>query len=163
MRKSACFTGHRNFTGNTTNLEARLYDILERAITKKSVADFYTGGAVGWDELAARTILKLREVYPQIELHLILPCSNEEQAAKWTTEQKTEFYRILNLADSVEYTSEHYYNGCMKVRNARLVELADFCFCFWDTNRQRSGTAQTVRMAQRKKIMIVNFFKPNSV
>ncbi len=163
MRKSACFTGHRSFTGDTTNLEARLYDILERAITKKSVTDFYAGGAVCWDELAARTVLKLREVYPQIELHLILPCSNEEQTAKWTKEQKTEFYRILNLADSVEYTSEHYYNGCMKVRNARLVELADFCFCFWDTNRQRSGTAQTVRMALRKKIMIVNFFKPNSV
>ena len=161
--KSACFTGHRNFTGDITNLDARLYDILERAIIKMNVADFYAGGAVGWDELAARTVLKLREVYPQIELHLILPCSNEEQTAKWTEEQKTEFYRILNLADSVEYTSERYYNGCMKVRNARLVELADFCFCFWDTNRQRSGTAQTVRMAQRKKIMIVNFFKPNSV
>lgn len=163
MRKSACFTGHRIFTGDTTNLETRLYDILERAIIKMTVADFYTGGAVGWDELAARTVLKLREVYPHIELHLILPCSNEEQTAKWSTEQKTEFYRILGLADSVEYTSEHYYKDCMKVRNARLVELADFCFCFWDTNRQKSGTAQTVRMAQRKKIMIVNFFKPNSV
>lgn len=161
--QSACFTGHRNFTGDTTNLETRLYDILEQAITKKNVSFFYTGGAMGWDELAARTVLKLREVYPQIELHLILPCSNEEQTAKWTEQQKTEFYRILNLANSVEYTLEHYYDGCMKVRNARLVELADFGFCFWDTNRQRRGTAQTVRMAQRKKIMIVNFFKPNSV
>lgn len=159
MRKSACFTGHRNFTGNTKNLDTRLYDILERAITKKNVADFYTGGAVGWDELAARTVLKLREIYPHIKLHLILPCSNEEQTAKWTKEQKTEFYRILALTDTVEYISEHYYNGCMKIRNARLVELADFCFCFWDTNRQKSGTAQTVRMAQRKKIMIINFFR----
>lgn len=159
MRKSACFTGHRSLTGDTTNLETRLYDILERAINKESVTDFYAGGAVGWDELTARTVLKLREIYPQIKLHLVLPCSNEEQTAKWTKEQKTEFYCILGLADSVEYTSEHYYNGCMKVRNARLVELADFCFCFWDTNRQKSGTAQTVRMAQRKKIMIINFFK----
>ncbi len=82
MRKSACFTGHRSFTGDTTNLEARLYDILERAINKESVKDFYVGGAVGWDELAAQTVLKLREIYPQIELHLILPCSNEEQSAK---------------------------------------------------------------------------------
>ncbi len=150
MRKSACFMRHRSFTGDTTNLETRLYDILERAITKKSVTDFYASGAVCWDELAARTVLKLREIYPQIKLHLILSCSNEEQTAKWTKEQKIEFYRILNLADSVEYTSERYYNGCMKVRNARLVELADFCFCFLDTNGQRSGTAQTVRMAQRK-------------
>ncbi|MCM1228432.1 MAG: SLOG family protein [Clostridium sp.] len=161
--KSACFTGHRSFTGDTTNLEARLYDILERVITKKSVTDFYVGGAVGWDELAAKTVLKLRNVYTHIRLHLILPCSNDEQTAKWTEKQKTEFYRILDLADTVEYTSEYYYNGCMKVRNARLVELANFCFCFWDTNRQQSGTAQTVRMAQRKKIMIVNFFRSVSL
>lgn len=159
MRKSVCFTGHRSFTGDTENLDTRLYDILERAIIKKNAADFYTGGAIGWDELAAQTVLKLREIYPHIKLHLILPCSSEEQTAKWTKEQKTEFFRILDLADTVEYTSEHYYQDCMKVRNARLVELADFCFCFWDTNRQKSGTAQTVRMAQKKKIMIVNFFR----
>lgn len=157
--KSAYFTGHRSFSGNTENLDTRLYDILERAITKMNVADFYCGGTVGWDELAARTVLKLREIYPHIKLHLILPCSSEKQTAKWTKEQKTEFFRILDLADTVEYTSEHYYQDCMKVRNARLVELADFCFCFWDTNRQKSGTAQTVRMAQRKKIMIINFFR----
>ena len=158
--QSACFTGHRSFTGDTTNLESRLYDVLERAITKKGLTDFYAGGAVGWDELAARTVLKLRKSYPEIKLHLILPCSNDEQTAKWTDEQKAEFHRNFALADTVEYTSEHYYNGCMKVRNARLVELADCCFCYLDIDRQRSGTAQTVRMAQRKRILIVNFFRP---
>ncbi len=116
MRKSACFTGHRSFSGNTENLDTRLYDILERAITKMNVADFYCGGAIGWEELAAQTVLKLREIYPQIKLHLILPCPNEEQTAKWTKEQKTEFYRILDLADNVEYTSEHYYHGCQLYR-----------------------------------------------
>ena len=111
MRKSACFTGHRSFTGDTTNLEARLHDILEQAITQKSVTDFYAGSAVGWDKLAVRTVLKLREIYPHIKLHLILPCSNEEQTAKWTKEQKTEFYRILALTDAVEYTSEQLYES----------------------------------------------------
>lgn len=38
MRKSACFTRHRSFSGDTENLDTRLYDILERAITKMSVA-----------------------------------------------------------------------------------------------------------------------------
>lgn len=65
---------------------------------------------------------------------------------------------ILSAADSVEQTSGHYYNGCMKVRNARLVELADCCFCYWNPNRKRSGTGQTVRMAHKKNIMVVNFY-----
>lgn len=109
--------------------------------------------------MAAQTVLKLRKIYPHIKLHLILPCYNEEQTAKWTKEQKAEFYRIIDLADTIEYTSEQYYNRCMKVRNARLVELADLCFCFWDTTKHKSGTAQTVRMTQKKKIMIINFFR----
>lgn len=158
--KSACFTRHRKLSGDMADLAKRLYNLIEENIISNGLTDFYTGGAVGWDTLAARTVLKLREIYPQIRLHLILPCSNDEQTEKWTEEQKTEFYRILGLADTVEYTSEYYYNGCMKVRNARLLELADCCFCYWNPNRQRSGTAQTVRMAQKKRITVINFFYP---
>lgn len=158
---SACFTGHRVISGDKALLANKLYSVIEQYIIEYGLTDFYSGGAVGWDELAARTILKLHEVYPQIRLHLILPCSKEEQTAAWTKEQKAAFFRILVLADTVEYTSEHYYDGCMKVRNARLVELADCCFSFWNSRRVRSGTAQTVRMAQKKKIMIVNFYQTN--
>ena len=63
---------------------------------------------------------------------------------------KVEFYCILSLADKIEYTSEHYFKGCMKLRNARLVEYADICFCYLNFKRQISGTAQTVRMAQKR-------------
>lgn len=157
--RSACFTGHRKIAVDTVTLETHLYNELEKAITENGVSNFYAGGAVGSDELAARTVLKLREIYPHMKLDLILPCSNEEQTEKWSEEEKTGFYRILRLADPVEYTSEHYYNGCMKKRNARLVECADICFCYWNANRDRSGTAQTVRMAQKKNIAIVNLYE----
>ncbi len=157
--KSICFTGHRKLS-ETETLSKRLYQSLEEAV-KNGVSDFYAGGAVGFDTVSSALVLKLREVYPHIKLHLILPCPNEEQTENWSEEEKAEFYRILGLADGVEYTSEHFYKGCMKVRNARLVELADGCFCYWNPDRQRSGTAQTVRMAQKRKIMIVNFFRSN--
>ncbi|MGN0612852.1 MAG: SLOG family protein [Porcipelethomonas sp.] len=157
--KSACFTGHRILSGNITALDERLYNILERGINNLGLTDFYAGGAIGWDTLSAQTVLKLREIYPFIKLHLILPCSNEEQTIKWTQIQKDDFQIILSLADTVEYTAHHYYNGCMKVRNARLVECAtDCCFCFWNPVNKYSRTAQTVRMAHQKKIMIVNFY-----
>lgn len=157
--KSACFTGHRKLTGDTLQLEARLYNVLERAITNAGITDFYSGGAIGFDEVCSRTVLKLRENYPNIRLHLILPCSPQEQTAKWTEVQRSEYMRILAVADTVEQTSQYYYNGCMKRRNARLVELADCCFCFWNISNSRSGTAQTVRTTLNKRIMIVNFFK----
>lgn len=59
----------------------------------------------------------------------------------------------------MEQVSERYYNGCMKARNARLVELAtDYCICYWNPKDFRSGTGQTVHMAQKKGIEVINLF-----
>ena len=163
MNRSVCFTGHRTIAEDKEKLSARLYALLERFVTEQKVTDFYTGGAVGWDALAALTVLKLRESYPEVKLHLVLPCPFEEQSAKWNEAQKAEYQHILGLADSVEQVSECYYNGCMKVRNARLVELAtDYCICYWNPKDFRSGTGQTVRMAQRKGIEVINLFESAS-
>ena len=163
MNRSVCFTGHRTIAEDKETLSARLYALLERLVTEKKVTDFYTGGAVGWDALAALTVLKLRESYPEVKLHLVLPCPFEEQSAKWNEAQKTEYLHIFGLDDSVEQVSDRYYNGCMKARNARLVELAsDYCICYWNPKGFRSGTGQTVRMAQKKGIEVINLFESAS-
>lgn len=156
--KSICFTGHRTLSEDSKSLSQRLYQMLEKAV-KNGTTDFFAGGAIGWDALASLTVIKLREVYPHIKLHLVLPCSPQEQSAKWTEQQRTEYDHIRAAADSVEQTSAHYTKDCMKVRNARLVEYADCCFCYYNPNRSRSGTGQTVRMAQRKNIQVVNLYK----
>ena len=163
MYKSACFTGHRNIVTDKAKLSEQLYTVLEKMISSQGVTDFYAGGAYGFDALASFTVLKLREKYPQVKLHLILPCSKKEQSMKWTAEQKAELEQLLGLADSVEYVSNRYYNGCMKDRNARLVELATVCcISYWNPNDFRSGTGQTVRMAQKKGIEVINLFETQS-
>ena len=160
MYKSACFTGHRNILADKAKLSGQLYAVLEKLIISQGVMDFYAGGAYGFDALASFTVLKLRENYPQVKLHLILPCSKDEQTKQWTAEQKSELEKLLGLADSVECVSDRYYNGCMKDRNARLVELATVCcISYWNPNDFRSGTGQTVRMAQKKGIRVINLFK----
>ena len=163
MNKSVCFTGHRTIAEDKETLSARLYALLERLVTEKKVTDFYTGGAVGWDALAALTVLKLRESYPEVKLHLVLPCPFEEQSAKWNEAQKAEHKHIASLADTKEFTSEHLDKNAMRIRNARLVELAsDYCICYWNPKNFRSGTGQTVRMAQKKGIEVINLFESAS-
>lgn len=157
--KSACFTGHRRISGDIANLESKLYNTLENYIKNYGLTDFYAGGAVGWDTISALTVLKLRKVYPQIRLHMILPCSNKEQTKYMNVQQKENFYNILRFADSIEYVSQNYYNGCMKLRNARLVECADCCLCYFNPNNKYSGTFQTVNMANKKNITMINFFE----
>ena len=160
MNRTVCFTGHRTIAEEKEKLSARLYALLERLVTEQKVTDFYTGGAVGWDALAALTVLKLRESYPEVKLHLVLPCSFEEQSAKWNEAQKEEHKHITSLADTKEFTSEHLGKTAMKIRNARLVELAsDYCICYWNPKNFRSGTGQAVRMAQKKGIEVINLFE----
>ncbi len=159
MAKSACFTGHREISENPKKLSERLYAVLEKLITEENVTVFYTGGANGFDTIAALDVLKLKSKYPDIRLHLVLPCSNEEQTKNWTPTQKYDFKSVLGQADSVEYTSEHFYKGCMGKRNARLVENAsDYCICYLDPDH-KSGTAQTVNMSKEKGLTIINLFQ----
>ena len=158
MCKSACFTGHRSVSGDINELTRKLYGILEKLITDQNVTAYYCGGAYGWDLIAAQTVLQLKVAYPHIKLHFVLPCTNVEQTDGWTEEQKTEFQLLLDSGDSVEYVSEHKTPTCMKERNARLVELADYCISYYNEKRKRSGTGQTVRMAQKNKLTVINLY-----
>ncbi len=151
--KSVCFTGHRDVK-ITRELKDRLMETLEMLI-QMGCTDFYAGGAVGWDMLCEAAVLALRKKYPGIKLHLILPCSCSEQTKAWKDEQKLLLALIRVFADEEEYVSDHYYNGCMKLRNERLVLYADCCVCYCN-KKSPSGTGQTVRMAINKGIEIFN-------
>ncbi len=158
MVKSVCFTGHRNIKV-TQELSNRLYNQLEMLINN-GADKFLAGGAIGWDLLCEKTVLKLREKYPHIKLHIIMPCPENEQTRKWKSDSdKADYHKILLAADYTEICSEHLDNECMKKRNARLVQLTDCCVCCYDKCRQRSGTGQTVRMAEQKGIFIINMYK----
>lgn len=155
--KHVCFTGHRKIKINQ-DLAPHLEEILRKLIQEENAVEFYSGGAIGWDMLCAQTVLNLRNEFPHIKLNLILPCSNEEQTALWNELDKKLFMKILSAANSVEFTSDKYYNGCMKKRNQRLVELSDFCVCYYNIRNKFSGTGQTVRIAESKGIPIINLY-----
>ena len=72
---------------------------------------------------------------------------------------KNELQQILFLTDNVEVLSENFTNKCYKNRNRQLTENADFCICFYNEKRQRCGTAQTVRMAEKKGMTVVNLYR----
>lgn len=156
--KNCCFTGHRNIPSENTELQAELENVL-RGLIENGVTNFYAGGAIGWDMMCSYMVCALRQRYPDIMLGLILPCNAEQQCMKWNEQHKQQYYNILSQADSVEYVSERYHDGCMKARNQRLVDNADICVCYYDTKNFRSGTGQTVRMAERKSIEIINLYK----
>ncbi len=161
--QSCAFTGHRPH-----KLPWRYNEADERCVALKSaltehivalveagVTDFYSGGADGVDCWAALVVLGLRKKNHVLRLHCILPFGG--QADKWNQSAQERYHTILKEANSVEYVSHEYYNGCMLDRNHRLVEATDLLLAVYNGER-RGGTAATVRYAQKagRKIIILN-------
>ncbi len=150
--KTVCFTGHRDIPRDHAFalprvLERELLDLIERGATV-----FRTGGAMGFDTVAALKVLELREIYPQIELELILPCRN--QTERWSDADVRTYNHVLSRADRHKYLMETYVSGCMQERNRQLVQGSDVCvaYCY----RNRGGTLYTMSYALKQGVEVIN-------
>lgn len=152
IEKTCCFTGHRKIPPEDfEEIARRLEDTLIQLIEKGYIY-FGAGGALGFDTLAAQTVLKLKTVYPHIRLILVLPCEN--QAEHWKEEDKIIYEDMKSKADKVVYTSKAYFSGCMHRRNRHLVDNSSICICY--LTKETGGTAYTVRYAKEKMLAIYN-------
>ncbi len=146
---TCCFTGHRVLPKDPT-LPPRL-ELAIREMADQGVIHFCAGGALGFDTLAARTVLALRQELPALTLTLLLPYRG--QANKWNKKNIAIYESIKQDADQVIYVSEEYDRYCMLRRNQRLVDSSGQCICF--LRKKRGGTAYTVRYAETQGIPIV--------
>lgn len=144
--KTCCFTGHREIeSADREALKARLTDAV-RAHIARGYRYFGTGGALGFDTLAASVVLSFKEEFPDVVLILVLPCP--EQTKYWKSEDIALYEDIMHRADKCVYTAEHYFRGCMQKRNRYLVDQSSACIAY--LRRDTGGTAYTVRYAEGK-------------
>ncbi len=150
--KSCCFTGHRAISHeHKAVLNKKLPSVIDKLISL-GVTVFITGGALGFDTLAAQAVLDAKEKYPEIRLVLALPCKN--QAINWNKSQIYTYNNILEKSDEVIYTSEEYTPECMRRRNRFMVDNSSYCVFFMTS--PRGGTAYTVRYALEKNLNMIN-------
>ncbi len=71
--KTCCFTGHREIKESIQKVVEVLEIELDKLI-ENGYCYFGAGGALGFDTIAAQTVLHLREQYPHVKLILVLPC-----------------------------------------------------------------------------------------
>ena len=147
-----CFTGHRHIpTEEIRNLYRELERVLNILI-KSGVTHFRTGGALGFDTLAALTVLDKRREDPSLTLELCVPC--EDQTAGWSDEDMAIYKYIRSEADKVTVLHEKYVRGCMYERNRYMVDGSHYCVAY--CNRHRSGSAYTVNYARSKGVKVVD-------
>ncbi len=146
-----CFTGHRNI-GRDFSRE-HLMDAIEKKIGE-GVDTFLNGAALGFDMIAAFCVLELKKKkeYSHIKLHLYVPCVDQDK--KWSAKDKEKYKEILASADFIDQPNYKYYDGCMKLRNYKMVHASAHCICYM--NSYATGAGQTVREAERHGLDIIN-------
>ena len=150
--RTVCFTGHRKIPPEQVDtLALRLKATLVQLINDGYLY-FGAGGALGYDTLAAQTVLELKKQYPDVKLILVLPCLSQTRG--WSTRDIEVYEDIKNKADKVVYTSQEYTKGCMHKRNRHLVDNSSVCVCY--LTESTGGTAYTVDYAHKNNLTVIN-------
>lgn len=150
--ETVCFTGHRSIArSDALVIPSRLKELLRKLI-ERGAHRFRTGGAIGFDTVAALCILELKEQYPEIKLELILPC--RDQTKNWSAQDKTVYDYVISQASTVEYVTDHYTAWCMHERNRRLVNPSQVCIAY--LKHSEGGTAYTYSYALSKDLEVIN-------
>lgn len=149
---TCCFTGHRDIPANEIasvkeKLKKEVASLVEGGYT-----DFYAGGALGFDTLAALCVLEMKKENPNIRLHIMMPCANQTRG--WSSDSVRLHDKINSEADEVVCLSANYYRGCMQVRNRQMVEKSNIVIAY--LTKTTGGSAYTAEYARKKGLEIIN-------
>ena len=101
IEKTVCFTGHRNIPVQKRKAVVQRLKTELSALINNGYQFFMAGGALGFDTIAALTVLDLKIEYSHIKLILVLPCPNQTRG--WNETDKQTYEYIKSRADNPEY------------------------------------------------------------
>ena len=155
VENTVCFTGHRSIRSeDAADIASKLDVVIERCVSK-GYRRFLSGGAIGFDTLAAKRVLEAKKKDESVVLSLILPC--RDQTKLWTKLPNINEYRDLkDAADEIVYIQDFYDASCMMKRNIYMVDHSSLCIAYF--GGRAGGTANTVNYANKKGVAVVNLF-----
>ncbi len=147
--KSCCFSGHRKIDPPHLNEIVKKLGLEIEWMISHGIEDFYAGGALGFDTIAALEVLWHKKQGCNVRLHLMLPCP--EQASRWSDRDISIYNDILKNADTVTVLSDKYNRGVMFKRNRAMVEACKYCLCYFAhpedifAQKSKGGTLYTIK------------------
>ena len=141
--KSCFFIGHRETSGD---IFPQLCKCIEKHITERGATTFFVGNYGGFDHLAARAVILLKQKHPQITLSLLIPYHPAE--------------RPIETPPGFDKT--YYPPGMEKVprklaivrANRYMVENVDYLIAYaW---HPASNARDLVEYAKRKGLPVTN-------
>ncbi len=148
---TCCFTGHRMIRNSEKKeLQEKLDSTVDALITR-GIKRFICGGALGFDTMAAQTVIRKKQMH-NITLELAIPC--RDQSARWSQKQKDVYDSIIAQADKCTYLFDKYITGCMHFRDAFMVDNSDILVAHYCG--KPGGTQYTYLYAENRGLEVIN-------
>jgi len=152
--KAVCFTGHREIPQrDIKSIENKLDLVIEKLI-KEGYKDFFTGGAEGFDTLAALSVIRAMEKDMSVNLHLAFPYRKDPPK---DIEKRLIYDKILNFASTVTYIRENYAPTCFHERNRFMVDNSEVCVFY--LTKATGGTYYTAKYASDNGKNVINILR----
>lgn len=152
---SACFSGHRIIPYfHLKRLEPQLRTAII-SVYADGFRNFFCGMAMGYDLLAAETVLSLQSELPDLRLIAVIPYRG--QTERWSDAMKSRHDDILRNANDTVILSEHYYQGCLLRRNDYMVVHSSRLIAWYNGN-PKGGTFYTCRITEANGLTIINLY-----
>lgn len=158
--KSCFFTGHRSIPDDKETIFVALKNHISY-LYSIGVRDFHAGGALGFDTLAATTVIDLKRFHPGMRLVLNLPYHN--QTFGWNAVNVKRYEYIKSNADEIIYT----YDGevtdgydtrkYLLKRNCDMVDCSKYGIAYFTGGK--SGTGYTLKYAKKRNCEVVNIYE----
>ncbi len=166
MSGICCFTGYRphRFAFSQDGLRPeQVQEVLGQQIMRlydEGCRTFITGMCAGVDLWAAAEVLALQQQHPEVQLWAAVPFLGQE--SRWAQPVQREYRRVLDRCQRVEVlfdeaAAQADAAACYRQRNHWMVDRADTVLAVYElgAEERRSGTAATVRYAQRQQRRIL--------
>ncbi len=146
-KHTVCFTGHRTLQTDQNSVFNLVLNEVELAY-RKGYRIFISGGAVGFDMVAAEAVLKFKETHNDVILLIAVPFP--EQNLRYSDVDKNRYNAVLNGADFFIVLSATYYDSCYLHRNDFMLYNSSYLIAYWD-GKSCGGTSYTCRRALAKR------------
>ena len=140
--KVCVFTGHRDLQSDFS--KKKLKEAVKEVIDM-GADTFLCGMAMGFDLIAAETVLSLKRKFPHIKLVACIPCVGQEKY--FSNTDKRRYVAAVKKADERVVLSDSYYRGCMQARDRYMADRGDILITY--CKKQEGGTAYTVHYFQK--------------
>ena len=147
--ETVCFSGHRPEKlprGNYLRIMQSLLFAEIKAVYQRGARRFITGMAQGVDLWAADCVMHLRYEDPTVCLICAEPYPTHGDELRG--DRRYHHRAVLQSANQVVQVSDVYSPDCFRRRNDYMIGHSDCLIAM--VSDMRSGTGQTIRMAQRR-------------